>query len=77
MDGKRNFFLCVFSFPFKTFLLKYSCPTVLLISSEQHSDSVIHTDVLLHILLYDALLQDIEYSSLCGTVGACLPTLDK
>ena len=64
MDGKRNFFFCVFSFPFKTLLLKYSCPTMLLISSEQHSASVIHTDVLFHILLY-GLSQDIGYSSLC------------
>ena len=45
---------------------------MLLIASEQHSESVLHMDVLFHILLYDGLSQDIEHSSLCCAVGACV-----
>ena len=40
-----------------------------LISAIKQSDSVIY--IILHILLYYGLSQDIEYSSLCCTVGPC------
>ena len=40
----------------------------------QQSDA--HKCVLFHILFYDGLSQDIEYSSLCSTLGpCCLSTL--
>ena len=42
-----------------------------LISAVQKSDSVIHIYVLFHILFHYGLSQDIEYSSLCFTVGPC------
>lgn len=57
--------LLLFFFPLKFFLLNYSCPTMLLISSEQHGESVMHMDALFRILLYGGLSQDIEHSSLC------------
>ena len=41
----------------------------MLISAIQQSDSVI--DILFHILFHFGLSQDIEYSSLCYTVGPC------
>ena len=46
---------------------------VVLISSVQQGDSVIHMYVciLFHILFHYVLSQDIEYSSLCYTVGTC------
>ena len=47
---------------------------VVLVSSVQQSDSVIY--ILFQILFHYRLLQDIEYSSLCYTVGpCCLPAL--
>ena len=52
---------------------------VVLISTAQQSDSVIHTYILFHILFHDSLswnyIQDIEYSSLGSIVGPCLPIL--
>ena len=44
---------------------------MLLISAVQQSDSVIHIYILFYILFHDVLSQDIEYSSLCSTVGTC------
>ena len=41
---------------------------VVLISSVQQSDSVIHIYVIFHILFHSDLSQDIEYSSLCGSI---------
>ena len=35
------------------------------ISAVQQSDSVIHINILFHILFHDGLSQDSEYSSLC------------
>ena len=43
----------------------------MLISAVQQSDSVIHIYILFHILFRYGLSQDIEYSSLCYTVGPC------
>ena len=43
-------------------------PSPVLVSSVQQSDSVIHTCTY---LFHYGLLQDIEYSSLCYTVGPC------
>ena len=51
---------------------------VVLVPGVQHSDSVTHTyiSILFHILFHYNLLQDIEYSSLCYTVGPrCLSIL--
>ena len=54
--------------------------SVVLVSGVQQGDSVIHVYIYIYILFnilfhYD-LLQDIEYSSLCYTVGpCCLPIL--
>ena len=48
----------------------------MLVSSVYQSDSVIHLYILFQILFHYRLLQDIEYSSLCYTVGpCCLPIL--
>ena len=50
----------------------------MLVSAVQQSDSVIHIYIyiLFHILFHYGLSQDIEYSSLCSTVGpCCLPIL--
>ena len=46
---------------------------VVLVSGVQHSDSVIHINVsiLFQILFPFRLLQNIEQSSLCYTVGPC------
>ena len=44
---------------------------VLLVSGVQQSDSVIHLSTLFHIFFHYDLLRDIEYSSLCYTVGPC------
>ena len=53
-------------------LLKYSWFTMLcLIAAVRPSDSVIHIYILFHILFHYGLSQDIEYSSLCYTVGPC------
>ena len=41
----------------------------MLVSGVQQSDSVMY--ILFKILFHDGLLQDIEYSSLCFTVGPC------
>ena len=59
------------------FLNLYCCIlvyNVVFIYAIQQSDSVIyciHIYILFHILLHDGLSQDIEYSSLCCTVGLC------
>ena len=47
--------------------------SVVIISAIQQSDSVIHIYIyiLFHILFHYDLSQDIEYSSLCYTVGPC------
>ena len=48
----------------------------MLISAVHQSDSVIHiyiyTHILFHIHFHYSLLQDIEYSSLCYTIGPIL-----
>ena len=46
---------------------------VMLISGEQPSDSAMHIplSILFHILFHSGLLQAVEYSSLCYTVGPC------
>ena len=44
---------------------------VALVSSVPQSDSVIHIYIILHIVFHCGLLQDIEYHSLCYTVGHC------
>ena len=48
----------------------------MLVSGVQQGDSdiyiiYIHTHNLFHVLFHYGLLQDIEYSSLCYTVGPC------
>ena len=48
-------------------------PSPVLVSSVQQSDSVIHTCTY---LFHYGLLQDIEYSSLCYTVGPCLALIE-
>ena len=51
---------------------------VMLVSSVQQGDSDIYIHIytyILHILFYYSLLLDIEYSSLCYTVGPCLSVL--
>ena len=47
------------------------------VSGVQQSDSVlyIHIYILFQIIFHYKLLQDIEYSSLCYTVGPCLSIL--
>ena len=52
-------------------LLKYGWFTVLLVSSIQQSDSIIHTYYIYICLFHYRLLQDIKYGSLCYTVGPC------
>ena len=47
----------------------------MLISAVQESDSVIY--IIFHILFHYGLSQDIEYSSLCSTVGPCSSLLFK
>ena len=44
---------------------------VVLVSGVQHSDSVIHVSILFRILSPFRLLQKIEQSPLCCTVGPC------
>ena len=44
---------------------------VMLVSGVQQDDSLIHVYILFHILFHYSLLQDIEYNSLCYTVGPC------
>ena len=44
---------------------------VVLISAVQQSDSFIYICILFHIFLHYGLVQDIEYSSPCYTVGLC------
>jgi len=61
-------------------LLKYSWFTnnnVVLISAVQQRDSIIHIYIyiLFHILFHYGLSQDLEYRSLCYTVGTCLSIL--
>ena len=41
------------------------------VSGVQQRDSVIHIYILFQSLFHYRLLQDIEYSSLCYTVGPC------
>ena len=36
-----------------------------------HTHTHIYIHILFHILFYDALSQDIEYDSLCYTIGSC------
>ena len=57
----------------KFFIEVYLIYNVVLVSGVQQSDSVIHTYIyiLFPILFHYGLLQDIEYSSLCYTVGPC------
>ena len=43
----------------------------MLVSGFQQSDSIIHIYILFQIHFHYRLLQDIEYSSLCYTVGPC------
>ena len=46
--------------------------SVVLFSGVQHSDSIIHTHIsILFQILFSRLLQNIEQSSLCYTVGSC------
>ena len=53
------------------FFSSFNCSIIfVLISSEQQSDSVIQI-FLFQILFHYSLLQYIEYSSLCSTVGPC------
>ena len=42
-----------------------------LVSGMQQSNSVIHMSILFHIIFLFMLLQNIEQSSLCYTVGPC------
>ena len=49
----------------------YLIYNVVLISAVQQSDSVIYIYIYIYILFHCGLLQDIEYSSLCYTVGPC------
>ena len=50
----------------------------MLVTEVQHSDSVIHTYVFLHILHFYRLVQTIEYSSLsCTVAGLCGPRAEK
>ena len=44
---------------------------VVLVSAVQQSDSVIHIHKFFNILFHYGLPQNIEYSSLCYTVGPC------
>ena len=44
---------------------------MLLISATQQGDPVMHVYILFPILFHYGLLQDIEYSPLCYTVGLC------
>ena len=73
---------------FLSFLIEvYLIYNVVLISAVQQSDSVlqytqlyiyiyIYIHILFYILFHYGLSQDIEYSSLCNTVGpCCLPIL--
>ena len=58
--------------------LKYSWFTVMLISTVQHSDSVIiyiHIHIIFNILFHYGLFQDNKYSSMCYKVGPCCPTI--
>ena len=48
---------------------------VVLVSGVQQSDSVIYIYILFQVLFHYGLLQEIEQSSLCYTVGPCLSTL--
>ena len=50
----------------------------MLISAIQQSDSVMHIDtfILFYILFCYGLSQDIEYSSLCYTVGPCCLSME-
>ena len=43
----------------------------MLISAVEQTDSVIHIYVVFHIHFYHGLSQDVDYSSLCYTVGPC------
>ena len=51
------------------FIEVYLIYNIVLVSDIQQSDSVIHIYILFQILFDYGLLQDIEYSSLCCTVG--------
>ena len=44
---------------------------VMLVSGVQQTDSVLYIYIFFQILFHYRLLQDIEYSSLCYTVGLC------
>ena len=49
---------------------------VVFITATQENDSVIHTYIFFHTLFHYGLSQDIEYSSLCCTLGPyCLSIL--
>ena len=54
------------------FFFKYCQVTMLvLISTGQQSNAVIHMYILFHIHFHSGLSQDVEYSSLCSAVVAC------
>ena len=70
----------VFVFSFYLYLIEVELIYSMLVSGVQHSDSVIYTHTHTHthtyiyffqILFPYRLLQNIEYSSLCYTVGPC------
>ena len=54
------------------FFFKYCQVTrLVLISTGQQSNAVIHMYILFHIHFHSGLSQDVEYSSLCSAVVAC------
>ena len=60
-----------FLFNFVLYIRAYLINNVLLVSSIQQSDSVIHVSVLFQMLFPFGLLQNIEQSPLCCTGGPC------
>ena len=56
---------CIFKIFYELFLIY----NVVLISAEQQSDSVTHVYTFLYILFHSGLSEDVEYSSLCYSVG--------
>ena len=65
-------FFVFFCFLIYYFIEVWLIYNAVLISAAQQSDSVIHVIyILFHILFHYGISQDIEYSSLCYTVGPC------